>query len=62
MNKDVKIIVTGVKGQLGYDCLRRLSEVGFNNVLGIDIEDLDITDKTAVNELILKEKPAVSFS
>ena len=59
MNKDVKIIVTGVKGQLGYDCLRRLSEAGFNNVLGIDIEDLDITDETAVNELILKEKPAV---
>ena len=59
MNKDVKIIVTGVKGQLGYDCLRRLSEAGFNNVLGIDIEDLDITDEKAVNELILKEKPAV---
>ena len=59
MNKDSKIIVTGVKGQLGYDCLRRLSEAGFNNVLGIDIEDLDITDEKAVNELVLKEKPEV---
>lgn len=59
MNKDIKIIVTGVKGQLGYDCLRRLSEAGFENVLGIDIEDLDITDETAVNELVLKEKPNV---
>ena len=59
MNKDIKIIVTGVKGQLGYDCLRRLSEAGFKNVLGIDIEDLDITDETAVNELVLKEKPDV---
>ena len=54
MNKNAKIIVTGVKGQLGYDCLRRLKESGFKNVLGIDIEDLDITDETAVNELILK--------
>ena len=44
MNKNAKIIVTGVKGQLGYDCLRRLNEEGFTNVLGIDIEDLDITD------------------
>ena len=59
MNKNAKIIVTGVKGQLGYDCLRRLKESGFKNVLGIDIEDLDITDETAVNELILKEKPEV---
>ena len=59
MNKNSKIIVTGVKGQLGYDCLRRLSEAGFTNVLGIDIEDLDITNETAVNELILKEKPEV---
>ena len=59
MNKSSKIIVTGVKGQLGYDCLRRLSEAGFTNVLGIDIEDLDITDEKAVNELVLKEKPEV---
>ena len=59
MNKDARIIVTGVKGQLGYDCLRRLSEAGFTNVLGIDIEDLDITDEKAVNELVLKEKPEV---
>lgn len=59
MDKNVRIIVTGVKGQLGHDCLRRLSEDGFTNVLGIDIDDLDITDETAVNELILKEKPKV---
>jgi dTDP-4-dehydrorhamnose reductase len=59
MDKNAKIIVTGVKGQLGYDCLRRLNEDGFTNVLGIDIDDLDITDETAVNELILKERPEV---
>ena len=59
MKKDARIIVSGVKGQLGYDCLRRLNEAGFTNVLGIDIEDLDITDEKAVNELILKEKPEV---
>ena len=59
MDKNIKIIVTGVKGQLGYDCLRRLDEAGFTNVLGIDIEDLDITDEKAVNELVLKERPEV---
>lgn len=26
MNKDLKILVTGVKGQLGYDCVRELKK------------------------------------
>ena len=59
LDKNARIIVTGVKGQLGYDCVRKLKERGYQNVLGIDIEDLDITDKTAVFSLILQEKPAV---
>ena len=43
MNKNLKIVVTGVKGQLGYDCLRELAKRGYDNVFGIDIDDLDIT-------------------
>lgn len=45
MNKNLKIVVTGVKGQLGYDCLRELAKRGYDNVFGIDIDDLDITKK-----------------
>lgn len=59
MDKNAKIIVTGVKGQLGFDCVRILKEAGYTNVKGIDIEDLDITDEEAVHSFILKEKPAV---
>ena len=59
MDKNSKIIVTGGKGQLGFDCVRRLKEAGYNNVIGIDIEDLDITDEQAVHSFILKEKPVV---
>ena len=59
MDKSIKIIVTGVKGQLGYDCVRRLKERGYTNVKGIDIEDLDITDEKAVHSFVLKEKPDV---
>ena len=59
MNKNAKIIVTGVKGQLGFDCLRELKKRGYTNVLGIDKEELDITDETAVNAFIEKEKPEV---
>ena len=59
MDKNTKIIVTGVKGQLGFDCLRVLKEQGFTNVIGIDKDELDITDEKAVNDFIVKEKPEV---
>ena len=49
MSKDLRILVTGVKGQLGYDCVRELKERGYTNVKGIDSEDLDITDACAVH-------------
>lgn len=58
MNKNDLIIVTGVKGQLGFDCVRELKRRGFCNVLGIDIEDLDITNEAAVDEFITSRKPA----
>lgn len=57
MNKNSKIIVTGVKGQLGFDCVRELKRRGYVNVLGIDVEDLDITNENAVKEFMDKEKP-----
>lgn len=50
------IIVTGVKGQLGYDVVRELNK---RNIpcKGIDIEDLDITDGDAVMSYITSEDP-----
>lgn len=59
MPKDVKVLVTGVKGQLGYDCVRELVERGYSNVRGIDIDNLDITNETAVHEYINEYKPEV---
>lgn len=59
MNKDLKILVTGVKGQLGFDCVRILKERGYRNVLGIDKDELDITDEEAVNRFVLEYKPDV---
>ncbi len=59
MNKDSKILVTGVKGQLGYDCLRELAKRGYTNVLGIDREQLDITNEKAVKDFIIKYHPDV---
>ncbi len=59
MNKDTKILVTGVKGQLGYDCVRELKERGYTNVLGIDKDELDITDEAKVLGFIREYRPDV---
>lgn len=50
------IIVTGVKGQLGYDVVKELNR---RNIpcRGIDIDDLDITDRKAVFAFMRAEKP-----
>lgn len=55
----MKIIVTGVKGQLGFDVVRELKQRGYNDVLGIDIEDLDITNAKAVSSFFEKNKPEI---
>ena len=55
----MRILVTGVKGQLGYDCVKELNKRGYTDVKGIDIEDLDITDETKVLEYIKTYKPDV---
>lgn len=59
MNKNLKILVTGVKGQLGHDCVRELLSRGYQNVRGIDIDDLDITDEKAVHKYINDYHPDV---
>lgn len=59
MNKDLKILVTGVNGQLGYDCVKELSARGYHNVLGIDIQDLDITDEEKTKHFIINYRPDV---
>ena len=55
----MKILVTGAKGQLGYDCVRELKERGFTDVYPVDVEELDITDKKVVDDFINKIKPDV---
>ena len=59
MNKDLRILVTGVRGQLGYDCVRELNNRGYLNVLGIDYQELDITKEEDVKRFINEYKPDV---
>lgn len=54
----MKVLVTGVNGQLGYDVKKRL-EIQNVECLGVDIGDFDITDKGQVNEAISNYSPDV---
>lgn len=55
----MKICVTGVNGQLGFDCVKELTNRGYKEVRGIDIKDLDITNKEDVFNYIKSYKPDV---
>ncbi len=43
----MRILVTGVKGQLGYDVVNELEKRG-HTAIGVDVEEMDITDAAAV--------------
>ena len=47
----MKVLVTGVKGQLGYDVVNELTKRGIEAV-GVDIQDMDITDAASVEKVI----------
>ncbi|MBQ6451947.1 MAG: dTDP-4-dehydrorhamnose reductase [Solobacterium sp.] len=52
----MRVLVTGIKGQLGYDVEKCLRKRG-NDVLGIDLPETDITDENAVRKIILSYRP-----
>ena len=54
----MKAFVTGVKGQLGFDVVNELRKRGHETV-GVDIEEMDITDSACVEENIKKAAPDV---
>lgn len=52
----MKLLVTGVKGQLGYDVCKVLSARGIEH-RGVDIEDFDITNAQATHDYIAAYRP-----
>lgn len=52
----MKVLVTGVKGQLGYDVCRELDKRGIENI-GVDIDEMDITDSESVDKVITEANP-----
>lgn len=52
----MKILVTGVKGQLGYDVVKVLEARGIEH-RGVDLQDFDLTDPAAVHSYIRDYHP-----
>ena len=52
----MKVLVTGVKGQLGYDVANELTNRG-HEAIGVDIAEMDITDKVSVDTVISRVHP-----
>jgi dTDP-4-dehydrorhamnose reductase len=47
----VRVLVTGVKGQLGYDVVNELTKRG-HEAVGVDIDEMDITDAISVQHVV----------
>ena len=58
-----KYLITGYKGQLGYDIKRELVKQGVKeeNILAIDKEEMDITNREEVMKVVGDFKPDVIF-
>lgn len=52
----MKVLVTGVKGQLGYDVANELEKRG-HEAVGTDVEEMDITDAAKVRGILTEENP-----
>lgn len=54
----MKVLVTGVYGQLGYDVVKELEKRG-HTAIGTDVDNMDITDAAAVRSVLTEANPDV---
>ena len=52
----MRVLVTGVKGQLGHDVMDELAAKDIEGI-GVDVEEMDITDAAACEKVITEAKP-----
>lgn len=57
-NFSIKVLVTGARGQLGYDVVKRLNNIGIEAIC-VDRDEFDITDQEKTKKYILDNKPDV---
>lgn len=54
----MRVLVTGAKGQLGSDVVNEFNSRKYETI-GVDIEEMDITDPESVNKVVVKANPDV---
>ena len=54
----MKVLVTGVKGQLGYDVIKRLESLNIE-CLGVDIADFDLTNEEETKKYLKSYSPDI---
>ena len=52
----MKVLVTGVKGQLGFDVVNELEKRG-HTAIGVDVDTMDITNPEQVESVIKANMP-----
>ena len=61
MKKNDKIYVAGHNGLVGSEVLKRLKELGYNNIITISKSKLNLLDQCKTKEFLLKNKPDYVF-
>ena len=61
MEKSAKIYVAGHKGMVGGAIFRKLSAMGFGNIITKSSEELNLLNQQAANDFFEKEKPEYVF-
>ena len=61
MNPDSKIYVAGHRGMVGSAIVRILKGQGFNNLVLLPRNELDLTNQQDVNSFFKEEKPDIVF-
>ena len=57
----MRYLVTGVKGQLGYDIVKELKRRNETEILALDVSEMDITNREQVFDVVTEYKPDVIF-
>lgn len=61
MELDSKIFVAGHKGMVGSSIIRRLTELGYNNIITLNKNKLNLLDQSEVNNFFKKVRPNYVF-
>ncbi len=61
MNTEDKIFVAGIHGMVGSAIQRKLLQLGFDNIVGLGSDEVDLRDPKQVSVFFEKEKPTFVF-